>query len=788
MELKDFLGENSYPSIVAKITDRIREAKADTEEGSQYLQEIYGKLKTSDTPMLDVREFIHNCSELDDACVNDVIVFCKDCAVNNNDLNYIINLCREEHIQKLKTLGIPDPTKTLDNDGLFDNDSETIKEYIIDGMFDNLDSNLLSTIKRQLIGTTVDVNIEDFENFDDDSDEYIMIVNTAKAFIDSAKTTDTVQGTNLLNEFNKQLRISKTPLLTIRNFIVNAKQMVKDFEDTMLNNIVEKLLSICESTNLNYLINLCREEHIESIIKTAHNVPNELLIPIEEDSEEITDNILNNRYNFRSKLFDNIKKKLGVYVEDNKNDIFTLKDFLGENSYVSIVDSIIKNIQTAKADTLAGTDLLSNVYMKLNESKTPMLEIREFITNAEQVAKDDASLKTVIDFCKKKATTGDLNYIINLCKEEHFQNLKRAGHPNPEKTIEDIEKEFNNPKSLIEQAIKKGIFNKLNSKLLNEIKTSLGVKIEDRPDEIKNLDESYQYETGGFAQYCPVGVLYEDKQNNRILALCESDILSFDKDKQEYAKLDNSVIDTINDKYRRLMEAVSVIEYKPETEKFNLSENWDFIAQITNDGKCFVGLNENNLKEIDNKNLRKLLLESVQTYRVKTGKDCKEFIREADNFVMLLENHDALVKFDNLRVIRNLNEGKYVMFDDAAIKTGINPSLLSINGEQGKTYESYMELKESINTCIDGKFTKLFESEIQAESDQLTERRRKIDSLMEEQKSINENIEKVKNLKTLAEKDSPAMDKLNEQHNMLLSKLNENIGELNFYQNEYKLH
>ena len=196
------------------------------------------------------------------------------------------------------------------------------------------------------------------------------------------------------------------------------------------------------------------------------------------------------------------------------------------------------------------------------------------------------------------------------------------------------------------------------------------------------------------------------------------------------------------------------------------------------------------MKEIEPSNMKKLLLESVQEYRKKNGSSCDEFVRDADNFMMLFENHDTIVKFDNLSVVRSLNESNYVMFDMHDVRTTNVPKILSINGQKEKTYESFIALCESVKEVVgkDCPVQMLFESEIKAEHEQLNERREKISSLMEEQKSINGAIEKVKNLKSLAESGSPAMEKLNQQHNMLLSKLNENMESLNFYNNEFKLH
>lgn len=790
-DLIQYLGENSYPSIVNKITEKIRNAKADTVAGNDYLAKIYSELQTTDTPMLFVRNIINTCDITDDSCLSDVIDSIKDYAVNNTDLNYLINLCKEEHIAKLKEIGIPEPLKTIETiETEFNQPSDIVKESILNGVYDSLKYSVLLNTLKNSFGMKNEDKV-DISNMDEDlsGKPYRFLVSEIRAFIENFGPTDTIQGTNLINGVSQTISVSKTPLLVVRDFIVEGLKTSKTFKDSRLENFINELQEMTNATSMNYLINICREEEIRNKEITAHNVPNHLYEIIDDDDSMIKEDIFNGTYDsWNSKLLTKIKESFGIGTKVDVIDNHSLKSFLGEKSYLSIKDSIIEKIRNAEVGTIAGNDMISQLYYKLNESITPMLDVKEFITNAQEVAKDDASLSEVIEFCKKQATTGDLNYIINLCKEEHFENLRRSGHPSPEKTIEDIEKQFNNPSSLVEQAIKKGIFDKLNSKLLNEIKTGLNVTVEDRGEQIKKLDESYQEATNGYAKYCPIGVLFEDSTNNRIVALCESDILSFDKDKQEYSKITNSI--ELPHKYKRLMEAVSKQVYDPKEEIFTLNENWDFIAELHNDGKCFVGLNENNMKEIDSTNMRKLLFESIQEYRKKNGSSCDEFVKDADNFLMLMENNDALVKFDNLTVLRNLNEGSYVMIDMQDVKGTSTPKVLSINGKSEKLYESFIAMCESINGVIgnDCPVKPLFESEIASEYEQLNVRREKITSLMEQQKEINAQIEKVKNLKSLAESDSPAMDKLNQQHNMLLSKLNENLDSLNFYNNEFKLH
>lgn len=497
------------------------------------------------------------------------------------------------------------------------------------------------------------------------------------------------------------------------------------------------------------------------------------------------------------------------------------KTLLGKNSYPAIVEKIFEKIKEAETDTIAGNQLVKELYSKLNESATPMMEVRQFITNAEKVANDDASLKDVVDFCKKSATKGDLNYIINICKEEHFLNMSRSGHPNPEETIKAIKEKFDEPGSIVEQGIRNGIFDCLNSNLLNNVKVSLGIteknidktidaskdergnssenlnESDDNSDtypsnkdnkqklDLQNLDESYQYLMNGFCKYTPIGIITEDKQNNRMIILTESDTLTFDKSNQEFSKINDYTPDNVT---KRLYEALNEVSYDPEKEYFTLNENWDFDLRLTNEGKCFVSPKDNlRLKEIDSNNLQKLLLESINSYNL-TPENKKSFIRDADNIICLMENSNVIYKLDKLRVLCNLNENSYVMFDLHDIKSTNTPKILSINGLKSENYKSFSSLCESVNNVLKFDCKKLFESELIAESHQLNERQSKITSLMEEQKDINEQIRKVTNLKKLAEENSPAMDKLNEQENLLRKKLDENISNLNFYQNEFELH
>ena len=582
MDIIQYLGEKSYPSIVSKITEKIKNANVDTVEGNKYLSKVYSELVASDTPMLCVRQLITNPEISNDDSLNDIIDYCKDCAVNNTDLNYLINLCREEHIQKLKEIGVAEPAKTIEiDDTRFNEPSDIVKKSILNGVYNGLKySVLLNTLKKSF--GMVDEN--KIDTLDLTGKQYRFIVSEITAFVENYGPTDTIQGTNLINGVANTLHSTKTPLMTIRNFIVEGLKVCKMYSVAHLEKFIQELQSMTNATGLNYLINLCREEAIVNKQTTAHNVPIDLYTVIDDDDVVIKQDIIEGGYDhYNSSLLNEIKKSFGIHPEDDKIETASLKNFLGEKSYISIKDSIIERLRNAEVGTIVGNDMISKIYHRLNESKTPMLDIKEFITNAQEVAKDDAKLLDVLEFCKKQAVTGDLNYIINLCKEEHFVNLIRSGHPEPEKTVEEIQKHFNSPSSVIEEGIRKGLFDRLNSKLLNDVKAGLNIKVEDRGEQIKKLDESYQYANGGYARYCPVGVLFEDSNNNRIIALCENDALSFDKTNQEYSKLSESI--ELPHEYKRMMTAIHSLRYNPETEIFSLNENWDFIAELHNDGK-----------------------------------------------------------------------------------------------------------------------------------------------------------------------------------------------------------
>lgn len=460
-----------------------------------------------------------------------------------------------------------------------------------------------------------------------------------------------------------------------------------------------------------------------------------------------------------------------MFKDINQNYVNNI--LLGENSYPVIVKEIVDKIENAKAETLSGDELLKDVYKRLNESITPMLELKPFLTNAQKIAPDDKTIKEVVDFCKTRSGNGDLNFIINLCKEEHFANMNRMKHPSPEKTVESIKEYFNKSTKEIEEGINEGIFDCLESDLLKKVKRDLEINTEKpKPD---NLSESEVLLSGEYVKYNPVGIKFNDIENNRVVILCENEVIEV-KD-NEYKALDKEKIN-IPVEHTKLLLALQSAKYNPETNEFRPEQKWDLNIKINNEGK--VILNESTI--VDNQDLPALLMESIDYY-LENGiiqqSERQSYVRDADNFITLVENYNNLILMDELNVVKSLNESSYVMYNKNQIKN--KPVILSKGEEKNKEYNLFENLCLDCNNFL-GMNHKLFEgllfTQVKKERNMLAENSKKIVSLNEQQKVINNEIVKVKRLMEMADVNSPAEEKLKQQYNILDQKLNENIQEL----------
>ena len=487
----------------------------------------------------------------------------------------------------------------------------------------------------------------------------------------------------------------------------------------------------------------------------------------------------------------------------NKNILY-----LGENSYPAVCHKISEKFKNTDCDTISGNSLVSEFFVKLNESVTPLLDLKDFNTNAEKVAPNDTKLMDIIAFARKEVKNGDLNCLVNLAKEEHLQNMSRTGMPGVDRIIKDTEDLYNAPATVIEQGIKNGLFDNLESKLLMEIKTILSdeplsknkiiqpmdssniTNINVTPQDLNESHNEAQF-VGNLVMYSPIGVKVEDIPNNRILMLTENDVLTFDNASKTFYNLNESETQNLNipDSHIRLMTSISTLSYNPETEGFSLNEAWDFGLTLTKEGNVVLDKNGNNIN-IQKSDVSSFLMESINKYSEDyqiTGKTFPKalYTKDADNFIMLMENHSKLVKLDSLKTIRNLNESNnYVIVDTR--KDLVPVIISSTNG--GKLFENYVDLANECSVILNENVGQFFATKINNEYNFNLKKNEKITLLMESQKELNGVILDVRNLKAIAEENSPAFEKLHENESELTIKLNENIEELNFYRNKANIY
>jgi len=469
-------------------------------------------------------------------------------------------------------------------------------------------------------------------------------------------------------------------------------------------------------------------------------------------------------------------------------------NYLGPNSYPGIVAQIANKIQSEKAITIAGNNVLSNMLTTLNESKTPMMDLKEFTTNAEKLAPNDAKLVDIINFIKGTVNGGDLNFLVNLAKEEHFKEMGRAGFPSVEDTIKEFESLFNETPSIIEQGIKNGLLDKLQSNLLMDIKSELipegKNKIIKKPEEVVMvINENQTLLNGDLVMYSPVAISMEDVKNNRILLLTESDVLSIDRGTKFFDRIPAEELNDLNipEGHKRMMSAIQQLTYNPIEECFSLNEKWDFDLKLNKKGELII-LNENNQEsQLSKDDLTSFLMESIDVYQNNLkGFDKQSYIKDADNLILLTENHKRLIKIDNLKTIRNLNENTYVIVEPNSIS---NPKIIAGTGlKSSKEFESYVKLNENCNEILNNKLVGLFESQLEIEKEFTQDKFNNIQKLNEEQSELNQAIVETDNLLKIAEENSPAWEKLNETRKNLSDKLDVNLTNLNSYINNHKLY
>lgn len=451
---------------------------------------------------------------------------------------------------------------------------------------------------------------------------------------------------------------------------------------------------------------------------------------------------------------------------------------LGENSYGGVLMAIRQKIEGIKTcDTITGNDLLQQAYQTLNESKTPILDLKTFTTNAEKVSSNDATLMDVVKFCRSKAKTGDLNFLINMCKEEHFKEMSRTYHPKPEETIKAFESMFDEPTTVIEQGLKNGLFDSMKSNLLGILKKEVA---DGTPEKLNEAETK-----GNLIKYSPVGIRFES--NNKVVHLMENCVIKIDEDDNVSSLNENEIAELgLTAPALRMMSAIQGLNYDSLNETFSFVHNWDFDCQLK-DGVCTV-----NGQQIQKDELKNLLLESINCYqqfpaKVKNNFNRTSYLHDADNMIMLLENFSQVMKYDNLEVVKNLNENSYCIFDKIDTMNGNTPKIVASSDQSlnNMLFETYQEMTEKTNVSLSESINDLFSVQIANENKIFADRNENIVRLNEDIRLNNRLIEDAITLRDMSDKDSPAYFEMETRLNKLKTNLNENLNNLNYYKNEF---
>lgn len=581
---------------------------------------------------------------------------------------------------------------------------------------------------------------------------------------------ETFEGSALVDRINSELETTDTPLFVIREFMRAASEEIPSTSDLVISKAVKYIKSVLKyNSNMNFQLGICKEEHLMYLKQMLVANPSDSLeaqIPSEEFNRpeiELRQMIRDGAFDsLQSEMLDSIKRNMGIQP---------LETVMAENGYNAIITNLSEIFANAKVETPQGQEMIDYTQRALFESKTPMFELREFVAGAQKIKQQDTKLADVIKFCKKTTDTDSLNFLVNLCKEEHFVNLTKAGHPNPEETIEKIKEYFNLPDNEIKKQIEAGVFDGLQSKLLGDIKNSLSIEVHEAPkpaDVLKlggRLNESIE---------CikPVGFAIPTKEG-KTKFLLESQVYDYDTETQQLVP-DNGYVPS--DKVLTLLEALKYVPYDSERNAYTLELNdlnnyiyWvepeELQMFIEEDGE-YETIEAQELEE----NIR--LLAQTNPNLIEEHKD------EINGFRRLVANRSKLIQYDNVTMIKNNQNGNTVL-----VEVGMVPRII---GGEVNVFDNFRTLVTELNSKLnpDNHFgiaqsiqqlydLELFQEGI--ESENIHTIRMELETSL---KSLSSELTKTKSMLQIVDKDSPVYENLENEYHELERKSNEIIAEL----------
>lgn len=602
-------------------------------------------------------------------------------------------------------------------------------------------------------------------------------------------------------EFHTQVANNRMPILFIGGIENKERYLSFTSSEPKIAQFGVNLSNHIKLGDYNLLVNLCAEEHF----KNTGNYPEWMESELKGTSSQCKNYILQDEFNgLQSDLYENIKTDLvgsGEITIDETAEMY--------NTVVSNIKNHI--LANSVLSTPEGQRFFDENITQIFESKTPLLDLREFKTNAQQVASHDPKLMDILKFVNKNVKNSpSLNVLLNLAKEEHLQNTNRANHPEDDETLAALKNYWSAGDSEIEQGIKNGTFDSLKSNLMMNLRSdfvpdSKGTKIVNVPQQapLSKLMESIQ----DLQVFSPIGVLWDDTQQNQKYAFIEDDVfqVSQDGDNILYQSVNPERIQNIPSSLTRFTQAFKELAYNPQTLKFTPAlADWDFTIEINETGEII--LKESDLYSeteaqttVELDDVKSLFVETLELFKTSgiVAEKIAALQRDADNFVIVALNYKKLFLFDDLIQIQSLNENTYAIVPGDTLKLtsedkqeASNVSIISGTVDKTTTqYKSYQELVNAINRNIglktENSVTQLYESVLSTEYNKNFDRQSQIGALKEQQSSLNLQIQSKNNLLKLADENSPAQQKLQQELDLLNTDLDKNLTDMNYYVNDF---
>lgn len=575
---------------------------------------------------------------------------------------------------------------------------------------------------------------------------------------------DSERGRMLVEDTYKGLTQSIVPLHFVRDFITESSRDYYNGDASLkaATALMEKLL--VSHNSLNYQIGVAREEHIIELTKMGITDPFESLKSIENEFHQ-PDTVV--KINLEQGLYDTLHSEYLKKIKEQL-DIKTENDELAQNGYQAVVNNVASAIYNTKAETKKGANLLKTTFQALMESETPMLVVKEFITNAQELDDVDATIGELMKTIKKHIHGNDLNYIINLCKEEHFANLNRSGHPDVKSTIADIEKLLQLPGNQIAELIKKGAFDKLDSKLLNETKVSLDMYVDETEDVAKDLNENYYESPKGFQSYTPIGFMVDDKKHGKVM-LVECCVLSYNQEHNMFNQVEGF---SPTYSQQHLLKAIQETSFNPATDEYivniqNTGIDEDFEMSLdTTLGEVYI-----QQEKVASEDVRLMLAQKIAELQA-AGHVIEPLVTQVDNFLALVENKDSLVRFDTLNSVM-YNGNKIVLNEKQILQEGSQPVQ--------RLFESYTAMVNESSKQLGVDISELYKPCLDGELGVATQRAMEKEKLISEQKNLNAEITKLEALLKVAEPNSPAEERLTREIYQARKKLDKVLQDLAMY-------